>query len=163
MHKSLNMIDSKECETKLIISGQEIAIDDNIVEKDDAEKLLYILNNIGIQGISEHSVMNYTYLRIGVPSNDKVRLLKVTVSDKETRDRICEESKKIKGLSEQWKIIYINKDTHPVYLKENQRLRKKMRNLKKTPGYHHETGRVKIVKGMLQVDGRTVDRNLFSV
>ena len=57
--------------------------------------------------------------------------------------------------------IYINKDTHPVYIQETQRIRKRMHELKKVPGYGHETNRVRIVGGNLQVDGQTIDKNLF--
>ena len=60
-------------------------------------------------------------------------------------------------------MVYINKDVHPVYLKENQRIRKKMAELKRTPGFEHETGRVKLENGVLMVDGRQVDQNLFLI
>ena len=71
------------------------------------------------------------------------------------------ESSKIKLLTQPWNKVYFNRDAHRVYLKENQRLRKKMRELKKKAGFEHPTGRVKLIKGLLQVDGRTVDKNFF--
>ena len=93
----------------------------------------------------------------------KKRMLKVSVGTRAIRDKICSESNKIKLLDAPWKLVYINKDSHPVYLKENQRLRNKMRDIKKQQGFEHNTGRVKITKGLLQVDGITVDHNLFQI
>ena len=48
-----------------------------------------------------------------------------------------------------------------MYLKENKRLRKAMKDLKSKPGFEHATGRVKIVGNELQVDGITVNKNSF--
>ena len=79
------------------------------------------------------------------------------------RDKICSESKKVKLLPDPWKRVYINKDVHPVYLKENQRIRRRMQDLKKVPGYEHESDRVKLENGLLTVDGATVDQNLFQI
>ena len=105
----------------------------------------------------------FEFSRIGNPVNGKTRLLKINVGSKEMRDKICDESKKLKLLPDPWKKIYINKDVHPVYLKENQRIRKAMQELKKVPGYEHQTGRVKLENGKLTVDGRVVDNNLFLI
>ena len=69
----------------------------------------------------------------------------------------------MKLLPAPWKYIYINKDVHPVYMKENQRIRKKMQELKKVPGFDHESGRVKLANGILTVDDVAVDQNLFQI
>ena len=52
---------------------------------------------------------------------------------------------------------------HPVYLNENRRIRKRVRDLKLQPGFEHETNRVKLVNGEVQVDRVTIDKNLFFV
>ena len=57
--------------------------------------------------------------------------------------------------------MYINKDTHPVYLNENKRIRKRMQELKRRPELAHETNRVKLENGRLKVDGVIIDKNLF--
>ena len=58
-----------------------------------------------------------------------------------------------------WCKVFIKKDQHPVYLSENNRLRKKAYTLKKTAG--NENKEIKIVKGNLLIDNVTVDKNLF--
>ena len=55
-------------------------------------------------------------------------------------------------------MVYIKKDTHPVYTQETGRLRVKMKTLKSIPG---NEDKVKIVNGNLEVDGKIVDRNTF--
>ena len=55
----------------------------------------------------------------------------------------------------------MKKDLHPVYAKENQRIRKKRYDLATQFSKNNEEKEVKIVKGALQVNGVTVDRNLF--
>ena len=77
------------------------------------------------------------------------------------REKIKEQSKKLKLLHQPWKSVYINRDSHPVYLKENQRIRKRMKDLKSQPGFEHETNRVKLNDNIICVDGTEVDRNLF--
>ena len=69
---------------------------------------------------------------------------------------------KIKRLDKPWNNVYINRDNHPVFHKESQRLRKKMNDLRKLPEFQENSkNRVKIVKGVLQADGITVDKNVF--
>ena len=111
----------------------------------------------------DDKINDFEYTRIGTPTDGRKRLLKINVGSKETRDKICNESKKVKLLPAPWKFVYINKDVHPVYLKENQRIRKKMQELKKVPGFDHESGRVKLTNGILTVDDVAVDQNLFQI
>ena len=66
---------------------------------------------------------------------------------------------KIKDASPPWKKVFVKKDQHPVYLEENKRLRRKVGELKKKPGY--ENKEIKIVNGQLMVDSIPIDRNLF--
>ena len=77
------------------------------------------------------------------------------------RERIKSETKRIKLLQEPWNKVYINRDTHVVYLREDQRVKKKIRKLKEQPGFEHHTNRVKLVKGHIEVDGVSIDKNLF--
>ena len=77
------------------------------------------------------------------------------------RDKVLPLSSKIKSLPEPWSKVYLKKDLHPVYSKENQRIRKKRYDLQTQFTNNNEQREVKIVRGQLQVDGVTVDRNLF--
>ena len=73
-----------------------------------------------------------------------------------------ENSKKLKRLCEPWKKVYIKRDNHIVFQKEFNRVGKKMSNLRALPEYaDNPTGRIKIIKGELKVDGETVDKNHF--
>ena len=102
--------------------------------------------------------------RIGKqPTNGKTRMAKVVFPDKESRDKAVEQSIKLKDLGEPWKKVYLNRDKHSVYRYENNRLRKKMNDLRKKPEFQDNAReRVKIVKGELLVDDNIVDRNTFS-
>ena len=165
MQKSLNMIDADKRVTNLMINGlpeEELVDNENVVLADDAAKFKYLLHCIGINDI-DALIDEFEFSRIGAAVEGKKRVLKINVGTKETRDKVCKETRKIKLLPTPWKYVDINKDVHPVYLKENQRIRKKMQELKKIPGFEHESGRVKIENGLLTVDGSTVDQNLFLV
>ena len=165
MQKSLNMIDADKRVTNLMINGlpeEELVDNENETLTDDTGKFKYLLHCIGINDI-DVAIDGFEFSRIGAAVEGKKRVLKINVGSKETRDKICKETKKVKLLPAPWKYVYINKDVHPVYLKENQRIRKKMQELKKVPGFEHESGRVKLENGLLTVDGSTVDQNLFQI
>ena len=102
--------------------------------------------------------------RIGKqPTNGKTRMVKVMFPDKESRDKAVQQSIRLKDLEEPWKKVYLNRDKHSVYRYENNRLRKKMNDLRKKPEFQDiAKERVKIVKGELLVDDNIVDRNTFS-
>ena len=156
------MIDADRRVTNIVINGlPEDEMQENDIElADDKDKFKYLIHKIGINDI-DAQIDDFEFSRLGLPADGKKRVLKINVGTKESRDKICKETKKIKLLPAPWKHVYINKDVHPVYLKENQRIRKKMQELKKVPGFEHESGRVKLENGMLTVDGSTVDQNLF--
>ena len=165
MQKSLNSIDADKRITNLIINGlpeEELTVADEEPLIDDKAKIKYLLHSISINDI-DALIDEFEFTRIGAPAEGKKRVLKINTHSKNTRDKICQESKKVKLLPAPWKHVYINKDVHPVYLKENQRIRKKMQELKKVPGYEHESGRVKLENGMIMVDGSMVDQNLFLI
>ena len=65
----------------------------------------------------------------------------------------------MKDCEDPWKRVYIKKDQHPVYIAENNRLRKKAAEIKEKAG--NEYKEIKIFNGKLMVDNNEVDRNLF--
>ena len=160
MQKSLNKIDSTDREKNLIISGlpeEPIQTEDAILNNDE-EKVEKMFRLIEI----DDSPWNVE--RIGKPTtNGKTRIAKVIFPDKEKRDKAAEKSIKLKELEEPWKKVYLNRDKHSVYRAENNRLRKKMNDLRKKPEFQdNPRERVKIAKGELLVNGDVVDRNTFS-
>ena len=83
------------------------------------------------------------------------------MENNEIREVVMKEAPKLKDLPEPLKRIYMNRDIHPVYQKESQRLRKKFNDLKKDPQHQQNPGSVKLVKGILSVNDITVDKNMF--
>ena len=110
---------------------------------------------------SEEDIMSHDIevTRLSKKQSGKSRVLKVNVLKKETRDLICSKSKLLKALAEPWNKIYIKKDTHPVILSENHRIRLKMKDLKSLEEYKNKD--VKLENGKLTVDGITIDQNTF--
>ena len=163
MQRVMNGFDSDKRNKNIIIAGlseEDVTIGGEQLTN-DTDKMECILKEIGLEDITRDEIENFQFIRIGEPVADQSRYLKVTVHSKETRDKICEKSPSLKTKDDPLKKVYINKDTHPVYLNENKRLRKAMKDLKNKPGFEHQTGRVKIVGNELKVDGITVDRNSF--
>ena len=87
-------------------------------------------------------------------------MIRVKVGSKEQRDTITKSASKLKHIPHLSK-TYIKKDTHPVYVQETSRIRAKMKKLKETEG--NEDKDIKIVDGVLQVDGTPIDKNTFFV
>ena len=86
--------------------------------------------------------------------------MKIITTSTTERDKVLSVAPKLKSQAA-WSKVYMKKDLHPVYAKENQRIRKKRYDLSTQFSANNEQRDVKIVKGQLQVDGVTVDRNLF--
>ena len=97
--------------------------------------------------------------RMGVEKVGYNRVVKIVLPSVEVRNEFLKNTSKMKDCQDPWKKVYIKKDQHPVYLAENNRLRKKATELKKKPGY--ENKEIKIFNGKLTVDNNEVDRNLF--
>ena len=163
MQRVMNGYDSNVRAKNIMIAGlseQNITVGE-VELTNDIDKVEIILKEIGVEDITHQNVAEFQYTRIGEPVAEQNRYLKVNVHNKEIRDKIIEKSPALKTMNEPLKKIFINKDTHPVYLKENKRLRKAMKDLKSKPGFEHHTGRVKIIGNELKVDGVTVDKNSF--
>lgn len=85
------------------------------------------------------------------------RKVKVNVKTKAVRDAILDKAKILNTKNETWKKVYVKKDVHLVYARENQRIYNKRKDLKeKNPDKD-----IKIVDGKLLVDEQVVDRNMF--
>ena len=160
MQRSLNKIDSDDREKNLIINGlPEGEIEsDGILIREDREKVAKMFNMIEVDGGPWNAV------RLGKPTtNGKTRVVKVVFPSKEARDSAAENSVKLKDLGEPWKKVFLNRDKHPVYRSENNRLRWKMKEYRNKPEFRDNAKeRVKINKGELLVDGAVIDKNTFS-
>lgn len=159
MQSSLNRIDSDKRITNIMVSGlSEKDITDNEKElKSDTEKVQRLFEVMGIDAATKSSVPTFQMSRIGQPNDSATRLLKVNVKSKEVRDSILEKAKDLKDANELWKRVYVKKDVHIVYAKENQRLNSRRKILKE----NNPNSDIKIVNGKLIMDDHVVDKNMF--
>lgn len=159
MQKALNKVDTEEREKNIMVSGMsetDIVLNE-VTLSNDNEKLHKLFELIGADFNPTET------LRLGTQKPGKNRVIKVVLEDKNTRNDVTKKASKLKDLEEPWKKIYVNRDEHPVYRSENNRLRKKMNDFRKKPEFQENAReRVKIVKGELKADGKTIDKNTFS-
>ena len=161
MQKSLNRIDSDTRNKNVIITGlpeDEIPVGENQVIRNDEEKIGWILR-LTENDHFNNKVEPFNATRLGEPKPGYNRVLKIILQNGEERNEFLKNSIKMKDAPEPWKKVYIKKDQHPVYLAENNRLRKKVADLKKKQG--NENKDIKIHDGKVLVDNTPVDRNLF--
>lgn len=114
----LEVIDRKDRETKIVITG--VPDENENLEGATAEedKLQKIWSKVGV------TVEGVTHRRLGKPNEgDRRRPILVTIPDKQLREGILANARKLKQTTEQYKRIYIKKDIHPSVRREWKRLR----------------------------------------
>ena len=161
LQKSLSSIDAKERANNVIIAGlsEESMQVNNENLTNDSDKVKYILKSIKLNENIACCPLNIS--RIGSDNNnEKKRFLKVTFDNNKLREDVIKNSHNLKELAPPLNKVFINRDTHPVYLKEHQRLRKRFNDEKKR---HLDKGAdyVKLTKGTLYINGEEVDKNIF--
>ena len=166
MQKFINKIDHDDRKANIIVTGlSENTVDPLPNEEDDVtpltndtDKVKALIASIA-QG--EHfDVSSWEISRIGRPKEGSNRAVKIVTPSSDVREKVLSIASRLKSRPK-WTKVFIKKDLHPVYAKENQRIRKKRYELETHFSSNNEEKEVKIVKGALQVDGVTVDRNLF--
>ena len=160
MQSSLNAIDASKRNTNIIISGlpeQNIELGNGETLTNDEEKVKSLFNEMDVPGDTVDTDEELEISRIGTQKGNSIRLVKVNLKSKSKRDAVLEKSSTLKQKTAPWSKIYVKKDLHPVYTKENQRLYKKMKDLR-TKNPEKE---IKIIKGVLLVDGKKEDTNMF--
>ena len=161
MQSSLNAIDATKRNTNIIISGlpeDNIVSDGRTLESDD-DKVKCLFEIMDVEQDAADPPVQLEMSRIGAPKDNSIRLIKVNMKSKAKRDVILKKAPTLKTKAEGWKKVYIKKDLHPVYTKENKRIYSKMKELKEK----NPTKDIKIDKGKLLVDGKVVDSNTFFV
>ena len=160
MQSSLNAIDAAKRNTNIIISGlseQNIECTNGETLTRDDDKVRCLFDEMGVPADTTDEFEDLEISRIGERKGNATRLVKVNLKSKSKRDGVLEKSSTLKQKHAPWNKIYVKKDLHPVYTRENQRLHKKMKDLRsKNPEKE-----VKIVKGVLMVDGKREDSNMF--
>ena len=136
-----------------------MSIPNEIDTDDDNEKIVHLLGKLNLENTDffEHIQVD----RLGQEKAGIPRMIKVTLPSSDIRNLVLENTSSLKDLPEPWCKIYVNKDLHPVYSKQNKRLRDKMSELKRKP--QNKEKNIKIVKGKLMVDNEVVDKNPFFV
>ena len=105
MQRSLNFIDFNKRVNNIMISGlseETIRVND-IVLNNDHQKVNHILSIIDCKDISNNDV---TITRIGKQRENKCRIAKVTLSNKEDREKVLKKVP-LKRSSEPWGKVYI--------------------------------------------------------
>ena len=158
MQASLNKLDSEKRITNIMVSGlSEENINDNGELSSDADKVERLFEVMEIDPTIVSSVDTFEMSRIGQPNSSKTRLLKINVNSKTSRDAILEKAKCLKNKNEPWKKVYVKKDVHIVYAKENQRLNNRRKDLREK----NPNSDIKILDGKLLLDDRVIDKNMF--
>ena len=119
-----------------------------------------------METISNEEIINVDSLeisRLGKEKRGSTRAVKIVMGSSDERDKVLSLAPKLKTSGEVWKKVYVKKDLHPVYVKENQRIRKKRNDLITKYKFNREDHDVNITRGELKVDGVTIDKNLFFV
>ena len=158
MQKALNSKDQNERNKNAIIQhlSETDILEDDINLTTDMDKIRELCKIMECN-LDENSIIETS--RIGKEREGMCRVLKIVFVNKEDRDTFTKKSSKLKEASEIWKKVYIKKDQHPVYVAENNRLRKKMGDLRKKP--ENKEKDILIKDGKLTVQGTVVDQNLF--
>ena len=162
MQKELNSLDYDKRSKNLIIAGlsEEAVTVENTTVDTDIDKVNLVLSNIGL--VAEQLVDDNCLSRIGKPTNNgRPRLLQIVCADNEIRERVVKSAPKLKEKGEPLSRIYINRDTHPVYQKENARLRQQLSKIKQSEREKGNECDAKIVKGKLVWNNNVIDKNLF--
>ena len=131
----------------------------DLILADDIGKIKTLLTKLCLAGFNAHILDQCSINRIGKQRSNYKRLIKVVLPTVALRNVILDNAKKLKTFTDLWKYIYIKKDLHPVYLKENKRIYKKLYDMKQNPD--NADKEIKVVKGKLLVDGNIVDKNTF--
>ena len=163
IQKSLNKIDSDVRNKNVIIMGlpeEEVtALDDDTemlrTDKEKIRALLKLMEN----DTFDDQIDTMDISRIGAAKAGYNRVIKIILPSIEERNEFLKNTSKIKDCADPWKKVFVKKDQHPVYIAENNRLRRKAGELKKKPGYDRKE--VKIFNGKLMVNNNEIDQNLF--
>ena len=166
MQKALNSIDQNERSLNAVISGLkegDIDVPGNqgsaaVKLRDDISKIKHICSIMDLEK-DENYFKNIKISRIGKPRDGMNRMVKLTFLNMEDRNDFVKNSSKLKTATEAWKTVYVKKDQHPVYINENNRLRKKLGALRRDPVNAEKT--ITLKDGKLTVNGVVVDHNLF--
>ena len=161
MQKCLSKIDSDVRNKNIIITGLpegDIEIQGHPTLKTDVEKVDWILKITENQHFNGRTA-DFEMSRLGEGKPGFNRVLKIVLENMAERNEFLKDTMKMKEAPAPWNKVFVKKDQHPVYLDENRRLRRKIGELKKKPGY--ENKEIKIQNGQLMVDNVSIDRNLF--
>ena len=133
MQQSLNLIDGKERSCNVIIAGvpeDDITVpqtnsattNDNITLSNDTEKIRHLVSLLKSTYFTEEEINNFHLVRIGKTRAGVNRAIKLTLESSSDRMLFLKNTANLKDANEPWKKVFIKKDLHPVYVKENNRV-----------------------------------------
>ena len=154
--RSLRFQDSEVRQKNLIVSGisESDITDSGGTYKNDEEKIAALFREMGTQ-----LPAGYAIERLGKPSDQYARSIKLNVVSKTNRTDIAKKSNELRTKQVPWNKVYVNYDLHPADLEENKRLRRKKKALQNLE--ENKDKEIKIEKGNLMMDGNIVDSNIL--
>lgn len=127
----LEAVDKKERENNIVILGVPEQNESLEGATNDEDKLEVLWNKIGVEDVRG------THRRLGREANNgesrRSRPILLTLTDKDVRSRVLENSNRLKNAGDNVKSIYIKKDVHPSVRREWKRLRDVEREEKEKP------------------------------
>lgn len=167
MQKCLNTFDVQNRGQNVIITGvpePDIVLTEEVDGKiaslkHDREKIAHLLNVIECTHFSDQMINAMDIQRIGKQREDYNRAIKVKLQSSQDRAEFLKNAYKLKDAPEKWKKVYFKKDENPVMIGENNRLRKKMKQLQSEE--ENKDKEIVIKNNKLLVDGVVIDQNQF--
>ena len=155
MQASLNNFDGASRVNSLNVSTVpkgRMTIPNEIDAADDKAKIDNTSKDLNLEGIDFFE--NIHVSRTGQEKAGIPRLIKVTLATVDNRNMVLDNTEVSNVVPELWCKICISKDLHPVYSKQNKRLRDKKTELKNKAANKDEN--IRIVKGKLMMDNEVI-------
>ena len=92
----------------------------------DENKIAWLLRFIGNEKFVNEELNNCKIERLGKERTENKRIIRMSVPSVQVLDEILKNAKKLKTGPDNTSNVYIKKAQHPVYIAENNRMRKKM-------------------------------------
>ena len=134
MQKFINKIDQEDRKANIIVTGlsedpidlsPDSSNDVNCITT-DTEKISALITSIALE--EQFDVGAWAISRIGRARDGSNRAVKITTTSMDERDKVLSVASRLKS-KPAWTKVYVKKDLHPVYAKENQHIRKKRYDL----------------------------------
>jgi hypothetical protein len=148
----LEILDERDRVKNVIITGVTETVD--ALGDTDLAKVLNIMGEIDVQGSEDLMEVK----RLGKQIEGRTRAMLVSFTDKQVRQNVLKNAKKLKDSAAPYNKVYIKKDIHPMVRKELNRLRKVEQEEKRKPENQGKTIKYDYKERTVTRDGLVIDR-----